>query len=86
MVNRRSTLGYFTCLRGNLVTWRSKKQSVVTKSSAKAKFRATTQEICDLLWLRIILEGLRIKWEGSIRLYWYNKSALNIAHNLVEHD
>ncbi|XP_026428445.1 uncharacterized protein LOC113324344 [Papaver somniferum] len=31
---RRSTAGYFTFVGGNLVTWRSKKQDVVSRSSA----------------------------------------------------
>ncbi|XP_026398397.1 uncharacterized protein LOC113294205 [Papaver somniferum] len=31
---RRSTAGYFTFVGGNLVTWRSKKQNIVTRSSA----------------------------------------------------
>ncbi|XP_057835178.1 uncharacterized mitochondrial protein AtMg00810-like [Cryptomeria japonica] len=39
----RSTSGYFTFVGGNLVTWRSKKQNVVARSSAEAEFRA-----CDI--------------------------------------
>ena len=27
-----------------------------------------TQGICELLWLKIILEDLKIKWDDSIRL------------------
>ncbi|KAM1763339.1 hypothetical protein ACFX11_002688 [Malus domestica] len=38
--DRRSTSGYFTFIGGNLVTWRSKKQNVVSRSSAEAEFRA----------------------------------------------
>ena len=34
--DRRSTSGYFTFVGGNLVTWRSKKQNVVARSSAEA--------------------------------------------------
>ncbi|RVW36186.1 Retrovirus-related Pol polyprotein from transposon RE1 [Vitis vinifera] len=37
--DRRSTSGYFTFVGGNLVTWKSKKQNVVARSSAKAEFR-----------------------------------------------
>ena len=37
--DRRSTSGYFTFVGGNLVTWRSKKQTVVTRSSAEAEFQ-----------------------------------------------
>jgi len=36
IVNRRSTIGYRIFLSGNLITWNSEKQSVVTRSSAKA--------------------------------------------------
>ncbi|RVX03734.1 Retrovirus-related Pol polyprotein from transposon RE1 [Vitis vinifera] len=42
--DRRSTSGYFTFVGGNLVTWKSKKQNVVARSSAKAEFRAA----CDI--------------------------------------
>ncbi|RVX18212.1 Retrovirus-related Pol polyprotein from transposon RE1 [Vitis vinifera] len=41
--DRRSTTGYCTYVWGNLVTWRSKKQSVVARSSAEAEFRAVAQ-------------------------------------------
>ncbi|XP_070040773.1 uncharacterized mitochondrial protein AtMg00810-like [Nicotiana tomentosiformis] len=37
---KKSTSGYFMFVEGNLVTWRSKKQKVVARSSAEAEFRA----------------------------------------------
>ena len=66
------------------MTWRSKKQNVVARSSAE--FRAMAHGICELLWLKIIMEDMGIKWEGSMKLYCDNKSAINIAHNPVQHD
>ncbi|XP_050160289.1 uncharacterized mitochondrial protein AtMg00810-like [Malus sylvestris] len=39
VTDRRSTSGYFTFVGGNLVTWRSKKQHVVARSSVEAEFR-----------------------------------------------
>jgi hypothetical protein len=48
VVDRRSTSGYCTFLGGNLVTWRSKKQNVVSRSSAEAKFWAIAQGVCEL--------------------------------------
>ncbi|KAI0495957.1 hypothetical protein KFK09_022264 [Dendrobium nobile] len=41
---------------------------------------------CELLWIKMILEDLRIKWEGLIKLQCDNKSTINIAHNMVQHD
>ena len=85
-MDRRSMSDYFTFLRGNLVTWRNKKQNVVARSSAEAEFRAIAHEICELLWLRIILNDLRIKREGTMRLYCDNKFAINITHNFIQHN
>ena len=59
---------------------------MVARSSAEAEFRAMAQGVCELLWLKIILEDLKIKVEGPMRLYCDNKSAISIAHNPVQHD
>lgn len=45
----KSTSGYFTFVGGNVVTWRSKKQKVVSRSSAEAEFRGMVHGICELL-------------------------------------
>ncbi|KAJ8751906.1 hypothetical protein K2173_000652 [Erythroxylum novogranatense] len=56
--DRRSTSGYFTFVGGNLVTWRSKKQNVVARSSAEAEFRGMALGICEALWLKLLLTDL----------------------------
>ena len=86
IVDRRSTTGYCTFLGGNLVTWRCKKQNVVVRLSTKSEFKAITQGLCELLWLKIILDDLRIKWDDSMKLNCDNKSAINITHNPIQHD
>lgn len=40
--NKKSTTRYSTSLGGNLVSWKSKKQAMVSRSSAAAKYRAMT--------------------------------------------
>ena len=47
----KSTLGYFTFVSGNFVTWRSNKQKVMALSSVEAKFRGMEKGLCELLWL-----------------------------------
>jgi len=84
IIDRKSTSGYCMFLGGNLVTW--KKQNVVTRSGAEAEFRAMAQGVCELLWMRIILNDLKVPCEEPLILYCNNKSAISIAHNPVQHD
>ncbi|XP_028074529.1 uncharacterized protein LOC114276892 [Camellia sinensis] len=76
---KRSTTGYCTFVGGNLVTWRSKKQSVVARSSVE--YRAMAHGICELMWLKILLVDLGLLSDGPLQLYCDNKAAINIAHN-----
>ena len=86
VVDRRSTSGYCTYVWGNLVTWRSKKQSVVSRSSAEAEFRAMAHGICEGMWLRRLLKELRIVVEEPMKVLCDNQSAISIAKNPVHHD
>lgn len=84
--DRKSTTGYCTLLGGNLVTWKSKKQSVVSRSSAEAEYRAMAKGTCELIWLKSLLGDLGVMHERPMRLYCDNQAAINIAHNPVQHD
>ncbi|RVW94742.1 Retrovirus-related Pol polyprotein from transposon RE2 [Vitis vinifera] len=84
--DRRSTSGYFTFVGGNLVTWKSKKQNVVARSSAEAEFRGMALGLCEALWLRLLLQDLGYLSRQPIRLFCDNKTACDIAHNPVQHD
>lgn len=85
-VDYRSTAGYFTFVGGNLVTWRSKKQKVVSLSSAEAEFRGAKHGITEILWLRRLLTDLGFSPKKTSRLYCDNKAAISIAENPVQHD
>ncbi|XP_034217334.1 uncharacterized mitochondrial protein AtMg00810-like [Prunus dulcis] len=49
ITDRHSTSGYFTFVGGNLVTWRSKKQNVVSRSFAESEYRGIAQGVCEIL-------------------------------------
>ncbi|RVW87878.1 Retrovirus-related Pol polyprotein from transposon RE1 [Vitis vinifera] len=86
LTDRRSTSGYCTYVWGNLVTWRSKKQSVVARSSAEAVVRAMAHGICEGIWLKRLLEELQLAPHGPMKLMCDNQAAISIAKNPVHHD
>ena len=69
-----------------MVTWRSKKQSVVARSSAKAEFRAMSQGICEGIWLKRMLDEIKIPTNHPMKILCDNKAAISIAKNPVQHD
>ena len=68
------------------MSWRSKKQSVVSKSTAEAEYRAMSQGLGEMLWVRNLLRELKILRQGSLKVWCDNMSAINIANNPVQHD
>ena len=86
VTDRKSTSGYCTFVCGNLVTWRSKKQNVVARSIAEAEYRSMAHGVCEMMWLKRVLEELKRPVIMPMKLYCDNKAAISIAHNPVQHD
>ena len=84
--SRNSTSWYFTLVGGNLVTWRSKKQSVVALSSFEAEFRGIVKGVTEILWLKKLLSELNFPQEEACKLFCDNEATISISSNLVQHD
>ncbi|TYK10332.1 Retrovirus-related Pol polyprotein from transposon TNT 1-94 [Cucumis melo var. makuwa] len=84
--DRRSTTGYCFYLGDSLISWRSKKQSVVSRSSTESEYRALADATTELLWLRWLLADMGVPQQGPTLLHCDNRSAIQIAHNDVFHE
>ncbi|XP_004292800.1 PREDICTED: uncharacterized mitochondrial protein AtMg00810-like [Fragaria vesca subsp. vesca] len=85
-LDRKSTTGFCTFVGGNLVSWRSKKQTVVSRSSAEAEYRAMASTACELIWLKGLLSDLGSPTRQPISLYCDNQAVMHIASNPVFHE
>ena len=64
----RSTSGYYVFIGGNLVSWKSKKQGVISRSSAELKYRAMTQFVCEIMWIHQLLMEVGIETSLPMKL------------------
>ena len=71
---------------GNLVSWRSKKQAVVSRSTAEAEHRAMALTLCEMMWLKSLLKKLQVLKNETMLLHCDNVAAINIANNAVQFD
>ncbi|CAM8886341.1 unnamed protein product [Rhodiola kirilowii] len=83
---RRSTIGFCICIGNSLVCWKTKKQAIVSCSSAESEYRAMTATCFEILWLTRLLSDIKATVPLPILLDCDNQAALHIAKNHVFHE
>ena len=83
--SRRSTSGYCVFLGDTLVSWSSKRQTTVSRSSAEAEYRAVAHAVAECCWLRQLLQELHISLSKATLVYCDNDSAVYMTANPVHH-
>lgn len=82
---RKSTSGYAVFLGDSLVSWSSKRQVTVSRSSAEAEYRAVANAVAEASWLRQLLMELHAPLRRSTLVYCDNISTVYMASNPVQH-
>ncbi|GMI65892.1 hypothetical protein HRI_000258500 [Hibiscus trionum] len=83
--SRRSVTGYCMYFGTSLISWKSKKQQTVSRSSCEAEYRAMASATCELMWLTSLLSSFGVK-VSSTSLYCDNQSAIQLASNQMFHE
>ncbi|XP_021717930.1 uncharacterized protein LOC110685712 [Chenopodium quinoa] len=88
------TLHYLTFTRpyiayavqqGHLVSWSSKRQHTLSKSSAEAEYRGVANVVSEACWLRNFLLELHCPLRQATIVYCDNVSAIYLFGNPVQH-
>ena len=82
---RRSTSGFCVYLGDSLISWSSKRQPTVSRSSAEAEYRGVANAVAECVWLRQLLLELGCSIDKATIVYCDNISAVYMATNPVHH-
>ncbi|KAI3523467.1 hypothetical protein L1887_01631 [Cichorium endivia] len=82
---RRSTSGYCIFMGNNLLSWSSKRQTTISRSSAEAEYRAVANVVSETCWIRNLLCELHHTPHKATLVYCDNISAVYLSTNPVQH-
>lgn len=69
-----------------LISWKTKKQTTVARSSSEAEYRAMAFAASEVIWLRGLLKCLQVTCDTPTVLYCDNQATLHLAANPVYHE
>nr|GEY78662.1 ribonuclease H-like domain-containing protein [Tanacetum cinerariifolium] len=84
-ITRRSTSDYCVFLGNNLLSWSSKRQPTLSRSSVDAEYRGVANVVAEICWLRNLLRELHTPLYFATLVYCDNVSAVYLSCNPVQH-
>ncbi|GJT62024.1 ribonuclease H-like domain-containing protein [Tanacetum coccineum] len=86
LATRKSVTGFCIKLNGSLISWKSKKQHTLAKSSAEAEYKAMAYVTSEVTWILKILRDLEWDKVLPVNLYCDSQAAIKIIANPVFHE
>jgi hypothetical protein len=83
--DQRSTSGYCVLLCKNILSWSSKKQPTVSRSSTESEYKALANASAELTWIQTLLGDLGVQSSRSPVLYCDNIGATYLTSNPIYH-
>ncbi|GJZ79190.1 uncharacterized mitochondrial protein-like protein [Tanacetum coccineum] len=84
-ITRRFVSGYAIFLGNSLISWQSKKQTMVSRSFTEAEYRALADSTCEISWLKCLLHDLHVTIPTHILMMCDNASTIALANNPIHH-
>jgi hypothetical protein len=80
---RKSTTGYIIRLGDSVISWRSRRQPTVAKSTTEAEYMSLSDCISEMLYLLPILDAMGYESAEAIRVMEDNQGCIAVANNAI---
>nr|XP_016441991.1 PREDICTED: uncharacterized mitochondrial protein AtMg00810-like [Nicotiana tabacum] len=84
--SRKSVSGFYISLGTSPISWKFKKQTSISLSSAEAEYTSMWRVVAELTWLVLLFEDLSIPISLPVPLHSDSQAAIHIAKNPVFHE
>ena len=85
MDTRQLTIDFCVFLGDSLVSWKSKKQATVSRSSAKVEYRALAAVASEVTWLVALLKDFEVIVKSTL-FFCDNQAAIHLFTNPTFHE
>lgn len=85
-ISRKSVSGFCVYFCNNLISWKNKKQAIISRSSAESEYRCLASTTCELIWIIKLFKDLGIDDLLPASLFCDSSYAIQIATNPVFHE
>nr|XP_016482765.1 PREDICTED: uncharacterized mitochondrial protein AtMg00810-like [Nicotiana tabacum] len=85
-ITRRTVIGFLIEIGDLLVSWKSKKHTTISRSSAEAEYRSLAITVAELIWLIGVLKEVETDINLPVEIHSNSKAAIQIAANPVYHE
>lgn len=82
---QKSTIGFIIFMGKNLISWNSKKQQTVAKSSTEAEHMAISLAITEFTWIQLLLYDIGFAYKQISNFWCDNIGATYLSLNPVFH-
>ncbi|KAL7608142.1 hypothetical protein Lser_V15G12411 [Lactuca serriola] len=83
LVSRGSITGSIVFLGDTIISWKSKKQDTLSRSSTESEYRALGVISCEIMWILKIFFDVGLKDLTHVPIFCDNESAIKLVHNPV---